>query len=124
MNKIILFTVDVVFTQIVKRILDEILSSPKLIVLNSYSEAKNITENENISLILVDDLIIGTSSYELISFLRLNRKLLCPIVYFGLSEYDGERKAISTGANYFINKPFNPDETIELIKTTLVQKQE
>ena len=124
MHTIVLFTVDLVFTQIAKQILDKIISSPKLIVLNSYSDAKDITESENISLILVDDLIIGTSSYELISFLRLNRKLLCPIIYFGISEYEGEKKAISTGANHFINKPFNPDETAELIKNTLIQKQE
>jgi DNA-binding response OmpR family regulator len=79
----------------------------------------NISENENIDLILVDDLIIGTSSFELISFLRANKKTCSPIIYFGINEHGNEKKAIKLGANFFVHKPFNPDGMLKLLKPLL-----
>lgn len=116
---IIIFSIDSVFVSILKRILEEIDNHSQIAVFDSFSEARNLPEKKSLDLILVDDLIIGTSSYELISFLRLNKKITCPVFYFGFMEYEGERKALLIGANQFLKKPFKPDEVASTINTTL-----
>ena len=121
---IIIFSVDLVFVNILKQILGEIDKKFQISVYQLFSEAQNFPENKSVDLILVDDLIIGTPSYELISFLRLNRKILCPLIYFGINEHNGERKALLSGANYFINKPFNPDNVLRVIQDGLENKHQ
>ncbi len=116
---IILFTCDIVLSEIIKKLLEKCFSEVKFKVFDSFSEANELSKNDDIDLVLIDDLIIGTSSYELISFLRENIKIKCPIIYFGVKEHDSERKAILIGANYFINKPFNPEQAIELFKSNI-----
>lgn len=118
--KIIVFSIDIVFTEILERILENSLGDFDYHILSSFSDAKKTSTNDPVKLIFVDEVIIGTSSYELISYIRLNLKLICPIIFFGASEHDGERKAIMSGANYFVTKPFNPDELAKIIKDTLL----
>ncbi len=122
MNKnydIIIFSVDIVFINILKRIIEKTGSQVQIEFYQSFSEAQAIPEELAIKLILVDDLITGTSSYELISFLRLRKKIRCPIYYFDTAEYQSERKSLLIGASQFINKPFNPEEVEQKIKNTL-----
>ncbi|SRR6056297_1738430 len=116
---IIIFSIDLVFVNILKRICEEIDKQLQVAVFQSFSEAGNFRENQSVNLILVDDLIIGTSSYELISFLRLHKKITCPVFYFDTSEYESERKALLIGANQFFNKPLNPKKIRQEIKNTL-----
>lgn len=110
---------DLVFVEIIKRILDKSNKKHKIIVYSLFSEAKTITDNDAINLMIIDDPIIGASSFELISFLRLKQKIVCPFIYFGVEEYDGERNAILSGANYFFYKPYNPDEVGKVIEKSL-----
>ena len=117
--KIIVYSMDLVFVEIIKRILDKSNKKHKINVYSSFSEAKTISENDDINLMIIDDPIIGASSFELISFLRLRQKIVCPFIYFGVEEYDGERNAILSGANYFFNKPYNPDEVVKVINKSL-----
>ncbi len=118
--KIIVFSIDIVFTEILERILENVLRDFDYNILSSFSDAKNISTNDPVKLIFVDEVIIGTSSYELLSYLRQNLKLICPIVFFGASEHQGEHKAIQSGAKYFITKPFNPDELAKIINDILL----
>ena len=110
---------DLVFVEIIKRILDQSNKKHKITVYSLFSEAKTINKNDDISLIIIDDPIVGASSFELISFLRLKQKIVCPFIYFGVEEYDGERNAILSGANYFFNKPYNHDEVGKVIEKSL-----
>ena len=114
---------DLVFVEIIKRILDKSSKKHKIIIYSLFSEAKTISENDDINLMIIDDPIIGASSFELISFLRLKQKIVCPFIYFGIEEYDGERNAILSGANSFFNKPFNTDEVGEVIEKSLLISQ-
>ena len=118
--KIITYSMDLVFIEIIKRILDKSNHKHKNIVYSLFSEAKIITENDDISLMIIDDPIVGASSFELISFLRLKQKIVCPFMYFGVEEYDGERNAILSGANYFFNKPSDLDEVSKVIEKFLL----
>ncbi len=121
--KIIVYSMDLVFVEIIKRILDKSSKKHKIIIYSLFSEAKTISENDDINLMIIDDPIIGASSFELISFLRLKQKIVCPFIYFGIEEYDGERNAILSGANSFFNKPFNTDEVGEVIEKSLLISQ-
>jgi len=121
---VVLFSIDVVFNQIIKRMIEKTKTNSMLIIYTSFSDAGKISEQDKVDLIVVNDEIIGTSSYELISVLRLKRKISCPFIYCGVSEYEGERKALMTGANYFINKPFNPDSVVKTFQDLLPLKNE
>ncbi len=115
-NVIVVFSINLVFIQIIERIMEKAEVKHTLLVLNSFSDTKKISSHDTISLILVDDLVIGTSSLELIYNLRLGNKILCPIIYFGVSEHDGEKKSMSSGASHFIIKPFNPSIVLPIIQ--------
>jgi DNA-binding response OmpR family regulator len=108
--KIVVFSVDLVFIGIIKRMIENNNKHCHCEILSSFSEAGTISPVNSFDLIIVDDLIIGMSCYELISFLRLNQKIITPIIYFGVAEYDGVLKAHSSGANHFIVKPFRFSE--------------
>ena len=82
----------------------------------SYQDALNLKNFEKVGIIVVDDVVIGMSSYELVVFLRYNMKLTCPIIFFGTSMHKGKRKAIQSGASYFFEKPFNPVELLDYVK--------
>lgn len=111
---------DVVFIEIIKRIIDKSNIKHKIIVRSLFSEAKAISENDTLNLMIIDDPIIGASSIELISFLRLKQKIICPFIYFGIAEYEGERNATLSGANYFFNKPYNLEEVGKVIEKSLL----
>ena len=113
---IVIFSINLVFIQIIERIMEKAEVKHTLLVLTSFSDTKKISSHDTISLILVDDLVIGTSSLELIYNLRLGNKILCPIIYFGVSEHDGEKKSMSSGASHFIVKPFNPSIVLPIIQ--------
>ena len=100
-NVIVVFSINLVFIQIIERIMEKANINHTLLVLNSFSDIKKISKHDTISLILVDDLIIGTSSYELINNLRLVNKISCPIIYFGVSEHNGEKKSILSVPVYY-----------------------
>ncbi len=114
------FSIDFVFVEIIKRVLDKSNKKHKINVYSLFSDAKTISKKDNINLMIIDDPIIGASSFELISFLRLQQKIVCPFIYFGVEEYNGERNAILSGANYFFKKPYNPDEVGKVIEKFLL----
>lgn len=121
---IVLFSIDMVFNQIIKRIIEKTETDTRLIIYTAFSDARKISEQDKVDLLIVNDEIIGASSYELISVLRLKRKISCPFIYCGVSEYEGDRKALMTGANYFIKKPFNPDYVVKTFQELLPLKTE
>jgi len=116
---IIFFTCDLVLSEIIIRLLEKCNSEFEFKVFDSFSDANSLNESDGIDIVLIDDLIIGTSSLELITFLRLNKKIISPIIYFGVKEHESERKALIIGANYFISKPFNPEQLLELFKSII-----
>ncbi|MBN1989069.1 MAG: response regulator [Bacteroidales bacterium] len=122
-TKTVIFTLDIVLSEILNRLLKKSEPNSELLIYSSFSDANKVHNNDGITFIMVDDAIIGASSYELISYLRLNRKANCPIIYFGVNEHDSQKKAISIGANHFVNKPFKPEDIIELFQALLYNQK-
>jgi len=119
---ILIFTDDYAFTEIIKRIFENSNLNYHILAFNSYFDADKLSTKDKIHLILVDDLIIGTSSYELVAYIRQQKKIICPIIYFGTSEHNSEKKAIISGANLFINKPFDPTDVAKHIQNAITKK--
>ena len=119
---IVLFTADYAFSEILKRILEQSHLNYHMSVVGSFADANKLSSKDKIHLILVDDLSIGTSSYELVAYIRQEKKVICPLIYFGTSEHQGEKKALMSGANCFINKPFNPTDVANCIKKHIEPK--
>lgn len=109
--RIVVFSVDLVFTEVIKRVIEKKNNHHcNCQVLTSFSDARTFPfDNNNIDLIIVDNWITGRSSYELISFLRTDKQITIPIAYFGVTEYNGEKKAHLAGADLLFTKPFKPD---------------
>jgi DNA-binding response OmpR family regulator len=116
---IIVFSVDIVFSNIMRRIFENYANQYHTEYLESFSEAHNIPAMNPTKLVVVNDVILGSSSFELISFLRLDRKLNCPIYHFDAADYQNERKSLLIGTSLFFRKPFNLDEVVSIIKKTL-----
>ena len=108
---VVVFSVDLVFTEVIKRILEKNNHHHcNCQVLTSFSDAITFPfVKSNIDLIIVDNFIIGRSSYELIAVLRAKQQITIPIVYFGVKEYNGGKKGHLAGADLFFTKPFKPD---------------
>ena len=119
---IVLFTADYAFSEILKRILEQSHLNYHMSVVGSFADANKLSSKDKIHLILVDDLIIGTSSYELVAYIRQKKKVICPLIYFGTSEHNSEKKAIISGANLFINKPFDPTDVAKHIQNAITKK--
>lgn len=113
---IIIFSVNLFFTNVLKRVYEDIDNTLEIKVFDAFSAAQTKIKDQAISMIVVDDLIVGASSFELISYLRKSKRLSCPILYFGTEEYNNEEKALKIGANQFFSKPFDPYMAERLIK--------
>ena len=120
--KIALFSDDLVFIEIMKRIFEKLKIELQYTVYKLFADASHVFKNQKFDLILVDNLIVGRSSYELIYYLRINQKISCPIFYFGVTDYQGDKRSLLIGANVFINKPFNPEDVTKTIQETLKNK--
>jgi len=117
--RIIIISEDNIFIALIKKIIEINISNIELQYFKSYSEIKDIPISYKPDLVIIDDVISGSASYELVTYLRLEKKVLSPIYYFSNSENEAELKALKRGVNLFQNKPFNPTDVIENIKLLL-----
>ncbi len=109
---------DIVFTSIIQRFILNTYKHPSINKCTSFGFLKRIEENENYDVILLDNSITGAANYEVITFLRLNRNITTPVIYFSNMEIDLD-KARQKGANAFFKKPFKPSEVIDKIEIIL-----
>ena len=116
-NKTYIISEDYVLTVILRKILKSSLYRPAIYSLHSFSDVKSIKSGEVIDLILLDDLLSGAASHEVVNTLRLEKKVKCPIYYLSNSESKEEKKALYRGANYLFKKPFKPEDLVQHIMT-------
>jgi len=109
---------DIVFISIIHRFILNSFEHPCVKKYTSFATLKRLEENENYDVILLDNSITGAANYEVITFLRLNRNITTPVIYFSNMEIDLD-KARQKGANAFFKKPFKPSEVIDEIHMIL-----
>lgn len=83
-----------------------------------------IAEKEHPDAILLDVLLPGISGFEVCRRLKQNKttKDIPVIMVTALIGEDAEAKGLERGANYFISKPFNPDELLSEVKTAIEKR--
>ncbi len=113
---------DLVFIQLIKVLLQHYLTEPDIEQISTFSELLNSEKSQEPDLIILDDIISGATIIEVISYLRLTRKLLSTICFFSVDVYDIKTKAIARGINYFYSKPFNPKVAVsDIVKNINVK---
>jgi DNA-binding NtrC family response regulator len=114
----IIFSANIVFIEVLKRILTLNCYNCEIITFTSFSQAQEIS-NVEAQAIIVDDRIKGSTSLELISHLRIRTKIAMPIYYFSVAGIAEEKKALLNGVNFFFEKPFYPDLFVKHLKKTI-----
>lgn len=95
----------------------------KVITAITGEECLQKAEDKYPSLILLDILLPGMSGFEVVRQLKAkkNTEDIPVIMITALIGKDAETKGLERGADYFISKPFDPEELLTKIKTILVK---
>ena len=113
--RIIIICEDLVLDVLLKKALKLWLETASVVFYTSFSEVKSMSPGVHVDLIILDDVITGSASHEIVHILRQKKKIKCPVYYLSSAEYGEEKKALYRGANYFFKKPFDPEQLMQHI---------
>ena len=96
-------------------------SGYNIIMAPTGEECLQKAEKEHPDLVLLDILLPGISGFEVARQLKAkaSTKDIPVIIVTALIGKDVENKGLERGADYFISKPFDPEELLAKIKTIL-----
>lgn len=123
MNKtIVIMSNDILFTQLFETLLYRKIKGVKIVVCKSIQEIKEKVLVDSASLGLLDSILNGISSLEVIRYLRMERHIVSPLFYFSDIQIEAYTyKAYEMGASRIIHRPFDPnvitDQIVELINS-------
>lgn len=78
----------------------------------------------NYDMVLLDINLPELDGWEILKWLKENKKEMFVIIQTAYSSHENELKAESLGADAFITKPINPSELLHEIKKICIQKDE
>ena len=110
---------DLVFIRLMEIVFNHYLINPSVEKISSFVDLKEKKIIDSPDFVILDDFIAGASSLEVITFLRFNRRLDCPVYFFCETVPDLAEKAIQRGANRYYTKPFKPWMVAEEIISNL-----
>jgi len=113
--KIIIICEDFVLSSLLKKLFTFWIEDASVQFYTSFSEVKSINPGEDVDCIVLDDIITGSASHEIVHILRQKKKIKCPVYYLSNAEYGEEKKALYQGVSYFFKKPFNLQELMRHI---------
>jgi two-component system KDP operon response regulator KdpE len=87
----------------------------------SGEEAIRLMESDEPDIMLLDILMPVIDGFEVLRRLRSYSDL--PVIVFSANEYASE-ETLRLGADYFVVKPFIPDELVTIIKKVIAQRGE
>jgi response regulator RpfG family c-di-GMP phosphodiesterase len=114
----LLISEDIVFNEIIHRLICYNIKDINFISFQSFEKLKKMPDKTNIDIIILDDSIAGTASYEVISYLKTVKDINVPTYFFSPADYI-EELAYSNGVNFFFKKPFEPKTVINHIISTI-----
>ena len=107
-----------ILTELMGILVDERLSDCQLMVARGAVEAHSLIR-EKFSLFLIDVMMPGIDGFALCREIR-SLHADTPILMFSAKSGEVETQALAAGANYFIRKPFDVDEFMNLIHHLLL----
>ncbi len=103
---------DLMFIKLIETMLERFTIEANIEKISTFIEIVNKDYSNPPDIIILDDIISGATILEVISYLRLNKRLLSTICFFSIDVYDIKTKAYERGVNYFYNKPFDPKAVV------------
>lgn len=123
MNKtIVVMSNDILFSQLFETLLYRKIKGVNIVVCKSIQDIKEKVPVHSASLGLLDSILNGISSLEVIRYLRMERRIVTPLFYFSDIQTEAYTyKAYEMGASRIIHRPFDPnavtDEIVELLNS-------
>jgi DNA-binding response OmpR family regulator len=83
-------------------------------------QARQLLEQRDFDLILLDIILVGESGLDLLTWLRQESRHELPVVLLsGIAREDTKLKAFHLGADDYVVKPFSPRELVARVKAVL-----
>ena len=120
MKTIIIITEDYVFYKLLELPINGTIKNCRTVQCKSYEELKKDKNLSKYDLVILDGVLSGVASFEIVIHLRNEKKFLAPI-YF-ISEVGVEyfrTKAFEAGITEYFTKPFDPFSVTEKIAQIL-----
>lgn len=113
-----LISQDIVFVQLMEFLFRKSLDCP---VIEKYYSIVELKKKEEIisDLVVLDDIVEGAASFEVISYLRFNQRFINTICFFGEDDENMRIHSLRKGANSFYKKPFSPEDVVGEIVNNL-----
>jgi len=106
---------DLVFSRLMEFMFNKYLAEPVIERISSFKELKEKKSERPPDIVILDDYNTGAASLEVITFIRFNKRLECPVYLFCENVADMINKALQRGANHCYTKPFKPLLAVEEI---------
>jgi DNA-binding response OmpR family regulator len=125
MHQIAIISENIIFTKLLDSYLRRKVSKCLIIQFSSFPDIKEIIDRTDFDLIIVDGIISGVASFEIVNYLRHDKKVICPIYYFSDAHNDFFKiKPYITGVNYHYKKPFDAHAVTNEIAAFLSTKSQ
>lgn len=108
-RSIVIISHDMLFPKLFEPLLRRKIDDLKIVVCRSVQEIDKVMDDHRADLTLLDAIVEGTPSFEIMRHLRMEKKLITPIFFFPEIQSESYAyKAYVMGASHIIYKPFDP----------------
>ena len=122
MHQIAIISENLILSKLLDSYIKRKVPECKVTRFSSFSAIKEKIHRGDFELIMVDGIISGMASYEIINYLRSKKRINCPIYYFSeVSDDYIKIKALKNGVNYHYRKPFDAHSVTNEIASYLVE---
>lgn len=124
MHQIAIISENLIFSQLLDSHLKRKVPECAITRFPSFPSIKEKLRKSSFDLIMVDGIISGVASSEIINYLRLTKRIICPICFFSEIPNDYIKiKSHKNGVNYHYRKPFDARTVTNEIAACLIQIQ-
>ena len=122
MGQIAIISENIIFFKHLRTFLNRKMPECAILQFSLFPYIKEKIDEGTFDLIVVDGIISGVGSFEIINYLRLEKKISSPICFFSDVRTDNfKAKAYESGVNYYYEKPFDPHVVTNDIVSSLLQ---
>jgi DNA-binding response OmpR family regulator len=124
MHQIAIISENLIFSKLLDSHLKRKLPECLITRFSSFPAIKEKIRRSGFELIMVDGIISGMASFEIINYLRSRKKVICPICFFSDAPNDYFKiKSNKKTVNYHYKKPFDAHRVTNEIANHLVPDQ-
>lgn len=123
MQQIAIISENLIFSKLIDSYLKSKLPECLITRFSSFAAIKEKIRRSDFQMIVVDGLISGLASFEIINYLRLRKRVICPICLFSDAANDYFMIKAKKGVHYHFRKPFDARMVTNEIAAYLVQSQ-